>query len=154
MLGPSRFLLRPQGCRNLASHVLGQVLKRVADDFEHSFGYRPYLLESFVDTTKFDGACYRAANFLWVGATQGRGRQDRRHDHKKTIKDIYVYPLLADFRQRLGVVAPQWSPLAIGDGLDSVHWATQEFGDAPLGDKRLSDRLVASAALLAAQPGM
>ena len=153
VLGMSRFLLRPRDCRNLASQVLGQVLKRVADDFEHRFGYRPYLLESFVDTTRFDGACYRAANFQRVGATQGRGRQDRRHDHNQTIKDIYVYPLLADFRQRLGVVVPPWSPLAVGDGLDSLHWATQEFGDARLGDKRLSQRLVASAARLAEQPG-
>ena len=68
-------------------------------------------------------------------------------------KDIYVYPLRADFRQRLGVVVPRWSPLAVGDGLDRVHWATQEFGDARLGDKRLSQRLVASAARLAEQPG-
>ena len=73
VLGMSRFLLRPRDCHNLASQVLGQVLKRVADDFEHRFGYRPYLLESFVDTTRFDGTCYRAANFQRVGATQGRG---------------------------------------------------------------------------------
>ena len=150
----SRFLLRPQGCRNLASRLLGQVLKCVVDDFEHGFGYRPYLLESFVDTARFDGACYRAANFLRVGQTQGRGRQDRGHDHRASIKDIYVYPLVPDFRQRLGVVvAPGLSPLAVGDGLDSAHWATQEFGDAPLGDARLSSRLVASAAHLAEQPG-
>ncbi len=149
----SRFLLRPRGCHNLASHVLGRVLKRVADDFESRFDYRPYLLETFVDTSMFDGTCYRAANFLRVGKTQGRGRQDRGHDYRTTIKDIYVYPLVADFRQRLGVEAPHWSSLAVGDGLDSAHWATQEFGDAPLGDKRLSQRLVASAAHLATQPG-
>lgn len=153
VLGMSRFLLRPQGCRNLASHVLGQVIKRVADDFEGRFGYRPCLLESFVDTAMFDGACYRAANFERVGATCGRGREDRRHERNKTIKDIYVYPLQSDFRQRLGVVSFRWSPLAVGEGLDSEHWATQEFGDAPLGDKRLSQRLVSSAALLATQPG-
>ena len=155
VLGMSRFLLRPRGCRNLASHVLGQVLQCVANDFERSFGYRPYLLESFVDTSRFDGVCYRAANFLRVGETRGRGRQDRGHAHDKTIKDHYVYPLVADFRQRMGVVAPPPAcpPLAAGEGLDSTQWAAQEFGNAPLGDRRLSQRLVASAAHLAAQPG-
>ena len=146
----SRFLLRPRGCRNLASHVLGQVLQCVAHDFERSFGYRPYLLESFVDTSRFDGVCYRAVNFLRVGETRGRGRQDRGHAHDKTIKDLHVYPLVADFRQRMGVVAPPaCPPLAVGEGLDSSQWAAQEFGNAPLGDQRLSQRLVASAAHLA-----
>jgi hypothetical protein len=154
VLGMSRFLLRARGCRNLASRVLGLVLKRVADDFELRFGYRPYLVESFVDTAVFDGACYRAANFLRVGQTRGRGRQDRGHDHNAGIKAIYVYPLVDDFRDRLGVVAaPSWAPLEAGEGLDSEHWANQEFGDAPLGDARLSQRLVASAARLAEQPG-
>ena len=154
VLGMSRFLLRPQGCRNLASRVLGMVLRCVVNDFERSFGYRPYLLESFIDSARFDGACYRAANFLRIGATRGRGRQDRGHDQQASIKDIYVYPLVADFRQHLGVVAaPGCTPLAVGEGLDSAHWATQEFGDAPLGDARLSSRLVASAARLAEQPG-
>jgi hypothetical protein len=59
----SRFLLRPRGCRRLASKVLGRVLRRVADDFERGFGYRPVLVESFVDASAFDGACDRAANF-------------------------------------------------------------------------------------------
>ncbi|MGB5493661.1 MAG: IS4 family transposase [Sedimenticolaceae bacterium] len=154
VLGMSRFLLRPQGCKNLASTVLGRVLRRVADDFEQRFGYRPYLVESFVDTAMFDGACYRAANFLRIGQTQGRGRQDRLHAHTAGRKAIYVYPLLGDFREQLGVVAaPQWTPLAAGEGLDSETWAIQEFGDAPLGDSRLSQRLVASAARLAEQPG-
>lgn len=154
VLGMSRFLLRPQGCHNLASHLLGRVLQCVAHDFEQRFGYRPYLIESFVDTSRFDGACYRAANFQRIGETRGRGRQDRGHDHNATTKAIYVYPLVPDFRQRLGVVAaPGISPLAVGDGLDSGQWASQEFGDAALGDKRLSQRLVASAALLAEQPG-
>jgi hypothetical protein len=55
----SRFLLRPRGCRNLASRVLGGVLNRLAADFETAYGYRPYLVESFVDTARFDGGCYR-----------------------------------------------------------------------------------------------
>lgn len=153
VLNMSRFLLRAGGCHNLASHLLARVIHRVADDFECRFGYRPYLLESFVDGSQFDGGCYRAANFVRVGQSQGRGRQDAGHQRSTSRKDIYVYPLTADFRQRLGVSAPGLPPLAAGAGLDSEQWAVQEFGDAPLGDRRLSQRLVASAASLAQQPG-
>jgi hypothetical protein len=150
----SRFLLRPRGCKNLASRVLGLVLRRLADDFASAFGYRPYLVESFVDTAVFDGGCYRAANWLRVGETRGRGRQDRDHRHAAGIKAIYVYPLVADFRTQLGGAAPPgWAPLAAGEGLDTPSWAAQEFAGAPLGDERLSRRLVASVVRLAEQPG-
>jgi hypothetical protein len=150
----SRFLLRPRGCKNLASRVLGRVLRRLADDFESAFGYRPYLVESFVDTAVFNGGCYRAANWVRVGETQGRGRQDRGHRREAGIKAIYVYPLVEDFRERLGGEAPaSWAPLAAGEGLEAPSWAVQEFGGAPLGDERLSRRLVASVARLAEQPG-
>lgn len=150
----SRFLLRPRRCKNLASHVLGRVLRRLAADFARAFGYCPYLVESFVDTAAFDGGCYRAANWVRVGATQGRGRQDRAHRYAAGIKTIYVYPLVDDFRERLGGQAPPgWECLPVGEGLEAPSWAGQEFGGAPLGDERLSRRLVASAARLAEQPG-
>jgi hypothetical protein len=150
----SRFLLRPRGCKNLASHVLGRAMRRVSADFEAAYGYRPYLVESFVDTARFEGSCYRAANWVRVGQTQGRGRQDRAHRYEAGIKAIYVYPLVEDFRERLGGQAPSsWVPLAAGEGLERWSWAEQEFGGAPLGDERLSRRLVASAARLAEQPG-
>lgn len=150
----SRFLLRPRGCKNLASHVLGVVLKRLAADFAARFGYRPYLVESFVDTRVFDGGCYRAANWVPVGETQGRGRQDRGHRRQAGVKAIYVYPLVAAVHARLGGMAAALpAPLPVGAGLDTPRWAEQEFAGAPLGDARLSRRLVASAACLAAQPG-
>ena len=150
----SRFLLRERGCRNLASKVLGLVLRRFADDFERAFGYRPYLVESFVDTSVFDGACHRAANWIRVGETRGRGRQDRAHRYEAGTKAIYVYPLVAECRARLGGEVPaSWAALAAGEGLDGPGWAAQEFGEAALGDARLSRRLVASVARLAEQPG-
>ena len=150
----SRFLLRPRGCKNLASRVLGRIQGRVAEDFERVYGYRPYLLESFVDTARYDGTCYRAANWQRLGTTQGRGRQDREHHYGAGIKAIYVYPLVADCRERLGGHAPAgWAALAAGEGLDAPSWVAQEFGEAALGDRRLSRRLVASAAALAQQPG-
>lgn len=153
VLSMSRFLLRPRGCKNLASKVLGWVQRRVADDFESTFGYRPYLLESFVDTANYDGGCYRAANWVRVGETRGRGRQDRDHRLAAGVKAIYVYPLVADFRERLGGKAPAgWAPMAAEAGLEAPSWVAQEFAGAPLGDERLSRRLVASVARLAEHP--
>lgn len=150
----SRFLIRTRGCCNLASCVLGLVLRRVADDFAQGFGYRPWLVESFVDTEAFEGTCYRASNWVEVGQTQGRGRQDRAHARSAGSKAIYVYPLVEDLRAQLGVapVAPL-PPLAAGEGLDGASWAEQEFGGAQLGDARLSRRLVMSAQRQAEQPG-
>jgi hypothetical protein len=142
------------GCRNLASKVLSLVMRRLAGDFAQCFGYRPWLVESFVDLAAYDGGCYRAANWLRIGQTQGRGRGDSRHRQQAGTKAIYVYPLAQDFRGRLGARAPSGTvPLAAAEGLDAAHFAQQEFGAAPLGDKRLSQRLVASVARLAEQPG-
>lgn len=154
VISMSRFLLREPGCHNLASQVLGQVLRRIADDVESQYGYRPWLVESFVDLEAFDGTCYRASNWICVGQTQGRGRQDRTHAADKGVKAIYLYPLVQHWRSRLGVAPPPApSTLAVGEGLDSANWVEQEFGDAPLGDRRLSKRLVESARRQAAQPG-
>ncbi|MBK7051963.1 MAG: DUF4338 domain-containing protein [Rhodoferax sp.] len=78
VLGMSRFLLRTSvHCHNLASCVLGMVLRQVGPDFEAQYGYRPWLVESFVDTEHFLGTCYKATNWIDIGKTQGRGRQDR-----------------------------------------------------------------------------
>ena len=89
-----------------------------------------------------------------VGKTKGRGRQDREHQNAKTVKAIYVYPLQADFRARMGVPEPVGIvALQPGEGLDGDDWASQEFGGAVLGDERLSERLVGSARMQAAQPG-
>ena len=155
VVGLSRFLIRPGvACRNLASHVLGQLLRRLPADFEARYGYAPYLLETFVDGTH-RGASLRAANWRLLGETAGRGRQDRDNAAAAGRKRVYVYELAADWRRRLGVgAAPVLSSdaLAPGDGLDGAVWAANEFGGAPLGDARLSARLVATAALMGADP--
>ena len=150
----SRFLIHPAvRCRHLASHVLGRVLRRVAQDFEARYHYRPWLVETFVDPAH-DGVCFQAANFVCVGRTAGRGRCDRAHEGARTVKSVYLYELAPHWRRRLGVArveaAPSRSP---GEGLDSAQWAQNELGGAPLGDKRLSARLVRSATLLASCPG-
>ncbi len=150
----SRFLIRPSvRCPHLASHVLGRVLRRLPSDFEERYGFRPYLVESFADEG-YDGTCLRAANFLCVGRTGGRGRQDREKLRAKTVKTVFMRSLERSWRRRLGVPHVDHAPsLAPGEGLNSQDWAANEFGGAPLGDKRLSARLVRSAGLLAAYPG-
>ena len=150
----SRFLIRPAvRCRHLASHVLGRVLRRVERDFEARYRYRPWLVETFVEPSH-DAVSFRAANFVCVGHTAGRGRGDRAHEGARTVKSVYLYELARHWRRSLGVArvdaAPSRSP---GEGLDSAQWAANELGGAPLGDKRLSARLVKSAVLLASCPG-
>jgi len=155
VVGLSRFLIR-QGvdCRNLASHVLGRVLRRLGTDFEARYGYRPWLVETFVEPPH-TGASLRAANWRRVGESCGRGRQDRHHAAAETRKAIYLYELDPGWRRRLGVgpaPAPIDGALQPGEGLDGERWAENEFGGAPLGDKRLSRRLVDSARRQAEEP--
>ena len=155
ILGMSRFLLRTcLRCQNLASLVLGMMLRRVGGDFEEQYGYTPWLVESFVDTELFLGTCYKATNWTAVGQTKGRGRQDRNNKHEKSIKTIYIYAIDPEWRSKMGVPEPIGrQPLEIGEGLDADQWAAQEFGGAQLGDTRLGERLVSSAQLLGAMPG-
>ncbi len=155
ILGLNRFLIRKcVRCQNLASQVLGMCLRRVPDDFEQRYGLRPWLMESFVDTEKYSGTCYRAANWICVGQTCGRGRQDRKMENPESIKDIYVYVLDDHFRSQLGLSpASGLGPLGIAESLDADGWAKREFGGAPLGDARLGKRLVTSAEIQAEKPG-
>jgi len=154
VVGMSRFLIRPGVCcRNLASKVLSLSLARLPDDFEGKFNYRPWLVESFVDTGHYLGACYRAANWIAVGQTRGRGRQDRSGQAALSSKAIYVYPIQRDFRRRMGLdPGAGLGALDPVEGLERDHWAQKEFGGAALGDARLSKRLVSVAAAKAEVP--
>ena len=153
VVGLCRFLIRPGVlCRNLASHVLGRVARAVGKDFERLYGYRPWLLETFVDEREHTGASLRAANWVRVGESAGRGRNDRTHARPETRKAVYVYALEPAWRERLALPAPGGAPLAPGEGLDAGSWAANEFGGAPLGDARLSARLVESAHHMAQSP--
>jgi hypothetical protein len=151
----SRFLIRSSvSCQNLASHLLGMAIRKLPQDFESRYGYGPLLLESFVDINNFTGTCYRAANWLWIGKTKGRGRQDRLMEKAETIKDIYVYPLVKDFRQRIGLAEGSGlGAIDITSSVDGQNWAEKEFGGAPLGDSRLSRRLVEIGTGKAEMPG-
>ena len=155
VIGLSRFLIRPQvACHNLASRVLGLGLQILSADFARRYGFHPWLVESFADRARVRGTVYRASNWIRVGQTCGRGRQDRARRAAETIKDIYVYPLTPDFRGKMGVPADGGrSPLGPADGVETAEWADKEFGRAPLGDARLSRRLVESARMKAEDPG-
>ena len=155
IVGMSRFLIRPSvNCNNLASKVLSMSVATIANDFEQQYGYRPLLIESFVDTERYSGTCYQAANWLTIGKTKGRGRQDRHSESALSQKTIVMYPLESQFRKQLGLSASAGQgALNISDGLDAEQWAEHEFGNAPLGDKRLSKRLVNVADAKAQNPG-
>jgi Domain of unknown function (DUF4338) len=98
----SRFLLLPWvQCRNLGSWILGRVARQLPHDWQKRYGYRPVLLESFVEDERFGGTCYQAANWLCLGQTKGRGKLEKGHDPIVPIKNIFVHPLRADFRDLL-----------------------------------------------------
>jgi len=154
VINMTRFLIRDGvDCRNLASHVLGLCAKRVGKDFKQRYGYAPWLMESFVDREMHAGTCYRAGNWICVGQTKGRGRNGG-NKAGKSIKDVFMYPLVWNFRARMGVNnIPETSALALEDGLESARWAEQEFGGCDLGDKRLQARLVKIAEAKGKAPG-
>jgi len=98
----ARFLILPWiTSHNLASRILGAAVKRLGQDWQDRYGYRPLLLETFVDRARFRGTCYRAANWTCVGSTQGRGKLDRYEQRPLPVKDIFLYPLDKNFRLNL-----------------------------------------------------
>lgn len=98
----ARFLILPWiKYRNLASHLLARISRRLADDWHARYAYRPVLLETFVEKPRFTGTCYKAANWQYLGDTQGRGKLDRLHRIAQPLKSIWVYPLVRDFRRHL-----------------------------------------------------
>jgi hypothetical protein len=98
----TRFLILPWvRVPHLASHLLARTLRRLSADWQSKYGHPVHLVETFVDRSRFKGACYRAANWSCVGQTQGRSRQDRDRALQVPVKDIYLYPLTPRFREEL-----------------------------------------------------
>ena len=87
---------------HLASHILARVSRRIDADWQAKYAHRIHLLETFVDRGRFRGTCYRAANWVYVGQTQGRTRNGPRGAPAAPAKDVYVYPLSKNFREELG----------------------------------------------------
>jgi hypothetical protein len=98
----NRFLILPfVRVPNLASHILGRMSKILPEDWQRIYKHPIFLLESFVDRERFEGTCYKAANWIFVGLTQGRGKWDRKKAYPFTKKAVYLYPLVKDFSKRL-----------------------------------------------------
>jgi hypothetical protein len=98
----TRFLILPWvKVPHLASHILGMITRRIALDWQRKYGHPLYLLETFVEKERFKGTCYKAANWIYVGETTGRSRNDRYSNLQVPIKEIYLYPLHRHFREVL-----------------------------------------------------
>ena len=98
----SRYLILPWvEVPHLASHLLGRMVRRLSAEWERIYGHPVYFAETFVDLQRHRGTCYRAANWLVLGRTTGRGHADLTHRVNRSIKEVLGYPLVADFRARL-----------------------------------------------------
>jgi hypothetical protein len=98
----ARFLILPWvQSRNLASMILGMAARALPDHWQEQYGYRPVLLETFVEKPRFEGTCYKAANWRYLGQTKGRGKLGPTGKQSVPIKDLWVYPLETAFRARL-----------------------------------------------------
>lgn len=96
----SRFLILPWiRIPHLASHLLGMQSRVLSADWQKVYHHPVILLETFVDTERFQGTCYRAANWVYVGKTKGRGKYDRYHNSRRPVKAVFVYPLQKCFRR-------------------------------------------------------
>lgn len=129
----TRFLIMPTvKVKNLASHVLSLVISRLADDWQQRYHVRPVVVETFVNPTYFNGTCYKAANWNYIGDTAGR--------RDGVPKKIFLYYLSTDWQEAL-CAAP---PVRLGDRPaieEPEHWAEKEFGTVRLYDNRLRQRL-------------
>jgi len=100
----TRFLILPWvRVAHLGSHVLGRVTARLSADWQDKYGHPICLVETFVERERFGGVCYRAAGWLPVGATTGRTRNDQRHQASAPVKEVYLKPLLLDWKRRLAL---------------------------------------------------
>lgn len=101
----TRFLILPWiQVKNLASHILGLIVRNISTDWEKIYKHPVYYLETFVDTEKFAGTCYKAANWMYIGKTTGRGKSDKTHKQNRSIKMVLGYPLNKNFRKLLNYV--------------------------------------------------
>lgn len=96
----SRFLILPWvKIPHLASYILGRTLRQLSDDWEKHHCHRIVLVETFIDTERFKGTCYKAAGWQFLGLTKGRGRNDRYNIAKKSVKAVFVRSLCMNFRE-------------------------------------------------------
>ena len=156
LVANSRFLVRPKvHVQNLGSHVVAMVTKRLAIDWQQRYGYRPLLLETFVEEGR-PGTSYRAAGWKEIGKTSGRGRQDCERNHSLSLKKIFVFPLVDGWQRRLRRELPlKGSCLKLPPPTgtrNATVWLETELGDADFGNTRLTARLITIAKDFMTQP--
>jgi hypothetical protein len=131
VINNSRFLILPwTRIAHLASHILAQAARQLPKDWQAIYGVEPVLMETLVDPTRYRGTCYRAANWIETGMTQGRGRMDRHRTTLVSPKQIFLYPLHRHWQKRLRAAKP-----------------TEGGQDEPVGNIRWSDRELAPGVL-------
>lgn len=102
----SRYLILPWiKVRLLASHLLGRMARQLSADWERHYAHPIYFTETFVDPARYRGTCYQAANWTYMGMTTGRGKDAPSKKPTRSLKQVYGYPLVKDFRRRLGAIA-------------------------------------------------
>jgi len=103
----TRFLILPWvQVPHLASHLLARMSRQLSMDWERAYAHPVLFTETFVDPMLYRGTCYRAANWVWMGQTTGRGKNDQTGRPNRSLKDVWGYPLVRDFRERLCTVEP------------------------------------------------
>jgi hypothetical protein len=101
----SRYLILPWvRVPSLASHVLAAVTRVLSADWQRLYHHPIHLLETFIEPARFRGSCYRAANWIYLGLSTGRGKADQTNRPNRSLKQLWVYPLRADFRRQLGAL--------------------------------------------------
>jgi hypothetical protein len=91
---------------HLASHILGRMARQLSADWQRVYAHPIHFTETFVDTERNRGTCYRASNWTDLGLTTGRGKADMTHTPNRSLKRIFGYPLVHDYRERLARVSP------------------------------------------------
>lgn len=108
LISNNRFLILPWvHVRNLASHILSISLNQVKRDWEKTFGVKPMIVETFVDTSKYQGTCYKASNWIYVGETKGYGKIGKRFEYHGNKKSVYLYELDHKYRNKLDLKVKQ-----------------------------------------------
>jgi hypothetical protein len=148
----SRFLILPSvQVAHLASHVLGLATRQLAGDWQQRYGDKPVLVETFVDSSLYRGTCYRAANWIELGLTEGRGRQDRVRQEQISRKHVFVYALQRNWRKILNAPLELPRLLPTQRTRAPADWAQEEFGRCRL-SAPLTKRLVTMARDFWARP--
>ena len=151
----SRFLILPTvRVAHLASHVLGMAAQRIEADWLERYGYAPVVLGTFVDEIHHRATSYRAANWVRLGETRGRGRNDATGRARIALKGIYAYPLCTHWRETL-CTTPEATlrlPPPTHDEDDVNDWAAHEFASVDFVDGRLTQRLQSLARDFYARP--